>query len=343
MNGTELSDPGSNWYPYKAYLENLLSYSKSTKEGRLQANCFYKDTAEKFDSLTTVVAGTKTVSENDGFIKRKDAIKLSKWLYFCINLHTDLTTLRRYIPPNVKIEVNLQRTNDAFCLLSGTATADTLKIHLDDIVLKVRRFTPAARITSYHNNTLARRGTCFLPVDRSFVKTYTVSLGRTDLSAYNLIKGSVLPDQVIIGMLEQDAYNGIYTKNPFNFKHFNPSEISLVVNGVHEPENGYKINIGDGDYMTMYNDFLENTGIATDDRDVWIDPIDYIGGNFLVAWDRTKDKCNRYHRHKIDSGSIDINIRLRESFAASIIVVVYATYSTDIIIDKDYKVEVERL
>jgi hypothetical protein len=112
---------------------------------------------------------------------------------------------------------------------------------------------------------------------------------------------------------------------------------------VHEPENGYKLNIQDGDYMTMYNDFLENTGISTDDRDIWVNPQDFIGGNFLVAWDRTKDKCNRFHRHKADTGSIDINIRLRESFTASIVIVVYATYSTDLVIDKDYRVEVERL
>jgi hypothetical protein len=199
LNGTELSDPGTKWYPYKAYLENLLSYSKTTKEGRLKANCFYKDTPNKFDALPTTSGNTVTASLNNGYVERKKLIKTSQWLYFCINLHTDLTTLRRYIPPNVKIEVNLQRTNDAFCLLS-TAAENSFKIHLDDLVLKVRRFTPTSRITSYHNNTLARKGTCFLPIDRSLVKTYTVSLGRTDLSAYNLIKGDVLPDQVIIGM-----------------------------------------------------------------------------------------------------------------------------------------------
>lgn len=117
----------------------------------------------------------------------------------------------------------------------------------------------------------------------------------------------------------------------------------LFVTGVHEPDNGYKLNIGDGNYMQMYSEFLENTGIATDDRDVWIDPKDYVGGNFLVVWDRSKEKCNRYHRHNADSGSMDINIRLRQTFDSSVVVVVYATYTTDIIIDDNFKVEVQRL
>ena len=55
------------------------------------------------------------------------------------------------------------------------------------------------------------------------------------------------------------------------------------------------------------------------------------------------DKCNRWHRHKADIGSIDINIRLRTPLPYPITVIVYATYSTDLVIDKDYKVELERL
>jgi len=101
LNGTELSDPGNNSYPYKSYFEVLLSYSKPTKTGRLQANCFYKDTAEKFDSMTTGSGSSKVESSNEGFKKRRELIKSSQWLYFSINLHSDLTTLRRFIPPNV--------------------------------------------------------------------------------------------------------------------------------------------------------------------------------------------------------------------------------------------------
>jgi len=88
---------------------------------------------------------------------------------------------------------------DAFCLLSGTARANTLQIVIDDLALKVRRYTPNAKIANYHNRMLAQNGMCFLPVDRSLVKTFTQPQGRYDLSAYNLIKGAVLPDQVIVG------------------------------------------------------------------------------------------------------------------------------------------------
>ena len=49
--------------------------------------------------------------------------------------------------------------------------------------------------------------------------------------------------------------------------------------------------------------------------------------------DRSKDKCNRYHRHPHDSGSIDINIRTKSNITDTVTVLVYATYSSEIIID----------
>ena len=59
----------------------------------------------------------------------------------------------------------------------------------------------------------------------------------------------------------------------------------------------------------MFANFLENTGVHMDDREFGISLNDYYGGSFLLAWDRTPDKCNIYHRHKMDSGTIDVNIK----------------------------------
>ena len=37
LNGVDISDPNAGWYAYKAYLENHLSYSKSSKDITLQS------------------------------------------------------------------------------------------------------------------------------------------------------------------------------------------------------------------------------------------------------------------------------------------------------------------
>ena len=67
-----------------------------------------------------------------------------------------------------------------------------------------------------------------------------VNMGTTDLSAYTLIRGTQLPEQIIIGVVNQESYNGSLNTNPFNFKHYDIREASLIVNGINEPLELYK-------------------------------------------------------------------------------------------------------
>ena len=72
-----------------------------------------------------------------------------------------------------------------------------------------------------------------------------------------------------------------------------------------------------------------------DDREFGITMQDYYGGSFMLVWDRTPDRCNRFHRHITDSGSISINLKTRAPSQQTVTVVIYATYSKDLIIDND--------
>ena len=154
--------------------------------------------------------------------------------------------------------------------------------------------------------------------------------------------GRQLPEQIIIGIVEETAHRGDIEKNPFNFKDFGLREASIVVNGVHEPSEPYKLDITSGDKADLYASFLENTGVSTDDREFGISMTDYYGGNLLLVWDRSPDKCNRFHRHEMDSGSIDVNLKIRAPLDNTVTVIIYATYSTDIHIDLDNNVFINR-
>ena len=71
----------------------------------------------------------------------------------------------------------------------------------------------------------------------------------------------------------------------------------------------------------MFAHFLENTGVHTDDSEFGISLEDYYGGSFLLAWGKTHDICNRYHRHKIDSGTFDINIKTKTPLRETVTVI----------------------
>ena len=249
-------------------------------------------------------------------------------------MHSDVTTLRKYIPPGIKIKFDFQRNDDKFSLLSHDKTTDFI-IEIGEMHMSCRRYKPAKSYRNFYDTQLKLGRNPTLAIDRSLIKAYVVNKGITDLSAYNLIRGSQLPEQVIVGVVSQESYNGSIDKNPFNFKDFDIREASLVVNGVNEPVELYKLNVKTGDKVNMFASFLDNTGVHTDDREFGISLNDYYGGSFLIAWDRTPDNCNRYHRHRMSSGTIDINIKTGTPLNETVTVIVYATYSSDIIINNE--------
>ena len=330
LNDTEITDPSSRWYAFKSYFENHLSYSTPTKENILQFRGYMKDTPGKYGDI----GNDSTPSTNLGYLKRQKMFEESKWVYFCINIHADITTLRNYIPPNVKIMLQFQRNDDQFCLLSHKAV-DNYKIELDDLRVRVNRIESSTQVSNYYRKKIQMGNTPRISIDRSLLKTYTISSGKMDLSQYNIISGRQLPDQIIIGVLEENAHSGDIRKNPFHFQDFDISEACLVVNGRREPPDLYRVDLESGDKADLYNSFLENIGVGRDDRECGISYDDFYGGSFLLVWDRTHDRCNRFHRHIQDSGSIDVYLKSKKPLTKTVTVVLYATYSADLLFKGD--------
>ena len=333
VNNTELTDPSSSWYPYKAYLEKLLSYSKSTKENVLNAKGFIQDKAGKFDDVGEG-GNTPKSSENDGFNARKKMFAKSQWVYFCMNLHIDITTIRKVIPPNIKLTLTLERSPDDFCLLSPVQ--HRYFIEVSDLKITLNKNELSHNIEKEYLSSLKRGKLPLLPMDRSLLKTFTKTPGTSDISVYNAFNTSTLPEQIFVAIVDEKAHAGDITLNPFNFKVCDLNQASLVVNGVHEPPELYKLDLDVGDKVDLYTAFLENTGVSTtEDRDFGVSLEDYYNGCFILAWDRSPDLCNRFHLHPTDGGQININLKLKKPIENTVRIIVYSTYSSYIQIEND--------
>ena len=80
-----------------------------------------------------------------------------------------------------------------------------------------------------HANALAKT-TAKYPVTRVEVKTFTLHAGLHGDTIDNAILGQ-LPKRIIIGFVDNKAFNGNRTFNPFNFEHFSINHLSLYVDG----------------------------------------------------------------------------------------------------------------
>ena len=113
----------------------------------------------------------------------------------------------------------------------------------------------------------------------------------------------------------------------------------LLVNGEREPLNPICFDKSNNRTRAAYSSLLKSVGIDNhDDRDIGITLNDFMSGCFIIGFDRTIDKCNRFHTHTMGGGSIDIYLKLHTNLTESIRVIIYSSYSSYLTFDHHYNV-----
>ena len=89
------------------------------------------------------------------------------------------------------------------------------------------RIIPSDKVADFYKKNIENKMSPRLPIDRSLLKTYTVTRGLYDLSEYNVITNNLLPDKVIVAIVDHDAHQGNIGKNLFNFQDYDLSKKHL--------------------------------------------------------------------------------------------------------------------
>ena len=87
-------------YPYRAYLETLLNYSKETQETRLLTEGWVRDTANQ-------LAVTAANGDNRGLFARVTTFGESKVEELVSRPHSDMFQQDRLIPPGIDLHTKL--------------------------------------------------------------------------------------------------------------------------------------------------------------------------------------------------------------------------------------------
>ena len=128
MNGSLITQSNNN-YPYRAYIENLLSFGQEARNSQLSALLWHRNTSGHFDSCAAA---------NKGYTQRKALAAESKEIDMMGKLHIDLTFQNRYLLNGVEVRLRLIRFKDLFCL-HGNANQAQNKVSLKEVILFVRK------------------------------------------------------------------------------------------------------------------------------------------------------------------------------------------------------------
>jgi len=327
LNGTQVTS-SMNTYPYRSMIETLLSYGNDAKESQLTAELFQKD---RSGHMNNVNFGDG--ERNDGLIRRGGLTAQSRVVDMVGRLHADMFFQDRYMLNEVSVKIKLIRSSDSFSLMAE----NEFKVRILNAIMYVRKVKLSPSVFLAHAKAL-ENSTAKYPIRRVVCKSFTIPVGFRDVSHEKLFSGQ-LPKRLVVGLVNNEAFNGAFARNPFNFEHFNLSEISIYSDG--QQQYGIKpltMNFEDHQYVRAYQTLFTGTGKAFRDEGNAIRRLDFEGGYALYAFDLTPDLAEDDHFNLAKQGSVRLVLKFAQPLADTVTVVAYAEFENVIEIDRNRNV-----
>ncbi|GFV12877.1 uncharacterized protein TNCV_581911 [Trichonephila clavipes] len=248
----------------------------------------------------------------------------------CGVLHTDLGTQPRLLISGTTIRERLLKAKDEFTLL---AKSGNYRLQIENISLFIRKCDVSSSILVGHEKAL-EQSLVQMPFTRIETKTFTLSSGLKSVIIPNVVNG-ILPSRMILGLVSNSTFNGNFQKNPFNFKNYNLSYISLSENGVQIPMSAYtpsyKNNLFARNYLSLFTDLAQNNTNVTLEE--------YKNNTCLYIFDLTQDfSASDTFRNVARSGDISVHLKFDEDLQETLTLLVYMEMQSLIEIDKSRNV-----
>ena len=243
LNDT-LVTPSSNTYPFRAYVDTLLSYGDEAKNIQLTSKLWYKDTAGHMDA-TNVDGG------NTGLVERRRFIAESPIVEMMGRLHVDPFLQDRFL---LNGAVRTQGCVEPDCSNGSHKSLGKSppSIRYDPWIAKS---TPFPKVQCRTRTRTCSSGRC----------RNAIPQGAMSHTHENLFLGT-LPKRLILWCIDNNAYNGEFSKNPFNAKNNAINFLAVYVDVRQVPAKPLQPNFEIGSYIRSIVNLFSATGKQSQDE-----------------------------------------------------------------------------
>jgi hypothetical protein len=226
----------------------------------------------------------------------------------------------KYLIPKVNISIKLTRAKRDFCFMNFGDVP--FKFVIESAVLFVRRVFVAPSILKAHEDGLKVRNAIY-PLQKIQISNYTLSKGSVTDSRELIMSGET-PKLVVIGMVDNSAFNGDFKKNPFNFQHFNLSFISLKKNGESVPLPPLQLDFKKDIDIMSYMQMIQNLEYFLKDESNSITHNEFKHGSTLFVYNLTPDlNFGGSCAQRFDTSNLRLDIKFDSALSTSINIVVF--------------------
>lgn len=318
LNGRNITN-SSHTYPYRAYIETLLNYGRDAKMGPLTMEGFHKDTA-----------GSMADHENnEGMKERSKHIANSRSYDLLGRVHCSLFFQQRLLLNLVDVKLRLVRSKPSFFLISSTADYN---VHIDHASLFVRKVRVNPAVAIGHAKALEKT-TAKYPINRVLCKVYSVAQGSMSFVQDNVYLGA-MPQRVIIGLVDNESFNGTFRSNPFDFKHYDLNFVSVYVDGRPVPHKPLEPNFETGNTVRAYNNLFR----VEEDRGIDITREEFHSGYTLFCFSLLPDQSDCGHLHLVKHSNLRVELKFAKALPKTISVIIYGEFQNLIEITKSRSV-----
>lgn len=356
LNQTLVTSSNTN-YMYKAYIEGILNYSENAK--RLQMHSIGLS-GEKFNfdqTNPTLFPKSSGLAERIKYFQNlryvpnyikddddedtdqldplqpyKEEIVNVDYAEFIGPLMADLCYQDKLIINRVDIDIKFWPNRDEFRLITFP---DGKKAYLaiEDVKLYVCKVTVAPETYVGHDKGLQESNAKY-PYLRSDIITYNILKGAYSDTIEDPFQGEI-PSQLIIGLVDSEAYHGNFHLNPLAFKNFNLSTIAFYIDGESVPREPFEFNFKNNEYLAGYLSLYEVTGKLNENTDIGIDRQSYKEGYCLIGFNCDPTSATDFtYIGKTKTGRGRLKLRFHEGLDRSITVIIYAKFPEVMEIDK---------
>jgi len=307
-------------YPYRAFIETLLTYSDEVLESRTKlAGWLLDKDANAMDRVILATSGSTT--PNPAFVERNRSIAESRSITLVGRLHADLFHQNLDIPPNCPINIRLTPSESGFVLMA--ARDATFKLVIESARLYVRSKQVVPDLIMAHRNMLDRSNFRF-PHTAVGVRKFQVPSGLSKHEIADIFK-TKLPKRIVVGMASHSRVSGAYNLNPFKFEHFNLNEISLTVGGQQIPREPIATNYTTGNYGRAYLNTLGALGLDIGNRAIALTPELWASAYNLYAFKLVPGPIDNGPSHSMrDTAAVNLKLNFASDLSAPIDVIVYS-------------------
>ncbi|GBM77782.1 Uncharacterized protein F54H12.2 [Araneus ventricosus] len=285
----------SNLYSFRSYIETFLNYGTDYQKSFLTCEGFYKDTAGRFNE-------TDSAGDNDSLKKRASLIEKSKVLDMIGNLYFDIFYQDRLLLNLVNLKMKLIRRKPEFCLVAPAN--GNYKVIIEHASLFVRKVKVSPGVLLGHAKVVQSTSARY-PIDRILCKMYSISNGSFSFSQDNVFLGQMLK-RLIITCVDNDAFNGTYSSNPFYFKHNNLNFLCVYVDGNRISSQPLEPDYSNDQSIRAFNSLLVGSGKLASNKVIYINKEEFVQGYTLYAFDLTPDLCDGSHLNLVNKGNLRI-------------------------------------